>query len=148
MSFCPSDLFVRHRGNHLRLPLDWLEQALTHFLIFDFPRSTIRADVVILFLVLERRLELHVCFLRGNHILDLCRSLLICVDAVIFPVVLAHELGMGVQARPVPFVLRQYFFDVKIMLPCTSLVLSHLLVGSPLLSNQLFDWLGIQRCKV
>ena len=44
-------------------------------------------------------------------------------DLVIFPVVLAHEFWMSVEARPLGPVLEQDLLDVTVMDPCTLLEL-------------------------
>ena len=51
------------------------------------------------------------------------------MDGVIFPVVLTHELRVGIETAPVVLAVGEDLLDVHIMQSCTSLVLFHLLVS-------------------
>ena len=78
---------------------------------------------------------------RLDHPFDLTCSLLVRVNHIVLPVVLSHELGVGVQATPVILVAREDLLDVCIVLAGTLLVCLHPLVGRPLLSLDLLNGL-------
>lgn len=61
------------------------------------------------------------------------------MDHIVFPVVLAHELGMGVQATPVVLVVCKDPLNICIVLSSTLLVCLHPLVCCTLLSLDLLD---------
>ena len=60
---------------------------------------------------------------RFDRFLYFFHSLLSRHDLVIFPVVLAHEFWMSVEARPLGPVLEQDLLDVTVVNPCTFLEL-------------------------
>ena len=70
------------------------------------------------------------------------------MNRVIFPVVLAHELRVGVEGAPVVFVVCQDLLDVCIVLPRSKLVHFHFFVRSPLLRLHLLNGLLIDQRKV
>lgn len=63
--------------------------------------------------------------LRGDHVRYLEGSLLVCVDAVVLPIVLAHELRVGVETGPAALILGQDLLDVHVVLAGTSIELAH-----------------------
>ena len=53
---------------------------------------------------------------RPDSVLDFLGALFICVDRVILPVVLAHELWMGIERAPIVFVVGKDALYVDVML--------------------------------
>ena len=84
-------------------------------------------------------LELYRTKARLDNILDLVGSLLVRMNSIIFPVVLAHKLGMRIKTTPVIFVIGENLLYVLIVLAGTSLVSFHLFLSRTLLSQHLFD---------
>ena len=68
------------------------------------------------------------------------------MDAIVFPVVLTHELGVRVEAAPVVLVSRQDLLDVSVVLASSSHELTHTVVRSPLLLEDLLERLGVLLC--
>lgn len=85
---------------------------------------------------------------RRDHFLYFQSALLVCVNRVIFPVVLAHEFRVRVQTRPVVLRVAQYAFYVFIVLASSPHVHLHPLFSSFLLSNDLFSRLQIEKGEV
>ena len=54
--------------------------------------------------------------IRPDNVLDFLGALLIRVDSIIFPVVLAHELWMGIERAPIVFIIGEDALYVDIML--------------------------------
>ena len=67
--------------------------------------------------------SLYLCAIRFYSILNFVHSLLSCSELVVFPVVLAHEFGMGIETSPLSPVLEQDLFNVAIMNPSALLEL-------------------------
>ena len=85
---------------------------------------------------------------RLDHPLNLIRPLLVRMNSVIFPVVLAHELGVRVETAPVIFIVSQDFLNICIVLSSTLLVCLHSLIGCALLGKHLLDWSLVDQCEV
>ena len=56
------------------------------------------------------------------HVLDLHGPLFVRVNRVVFPVVLAHELGVRVKAAPVVFVVCENLLDIFVVLSGAALI--------------------------
>ena len=67
--------------------------------------------------------SLCLCAIRFYSILNFVHSLLSCGELVVFPVVLAHEFGMGVETSPLSPILEQDLFNVAVMNPSALLKL-------------------------
>jgi len=85
---------------------------------------------------------------RLNDFFDFHGSLLVCVNSIIFPVVLAHEFWMWVQTGPVVLGIVEDAFNVHVMLASTSFVQTHSLICGPLVVLQLLHRLLVYHCKV
>ena len=96
-----------------RCALEGLKQASTHI---SLPITIGREHG-------GQRRGLNLTCSRLDHVLDLQSALLICVNGIIFPVIVPHKLGVGVQAAPSDFIAGEDLLDVFVVLSCPSLVL-------------------------